>query len=276
MASIVVPLLYVFIVFGGLWVFSTLYKRHLQSKAIEPYFGRHHERDVYTSLLLKTDPPAPESLLKAALMRRAVTDVHRIMRLREDKPALQNLLQKGSIGDELWNSLLAAERELEAEILETAAEANTFVEGWGQLIFQTATELYNTEKLRNVVESMDAIRAEKEQRYGVKSLRRVVAQNGPSVGPAAPVAVPINSLPGVAPTPAPAPPAPASPAPTPAQPATPNSAVPATSAPAPPSPSASATHVSSTKAESVVSSDGETPASPRTPSKSSKKNKKRK
>ncbi len=113
------------------------------------------------SLLQKTDPPAPDALLKAALMRRAVTDVHRIMRLREDKPAMQALLQKGSIGDELWNSLLAAERELEAEILETAAEAHTFVEGWGQLIFQTATELYNTEKVRNIVESMNAIRAEK-------------------------------------------------------------------------------------------------------------------
>ena len=31
MASMLVPLLYVFIVFGGLWVFSTLYKRHINS-----------------------------------------------------------------------------------------------------------------------------------------------------------------------------------------------------------------------------------------------------
>ena len=130
-------------------------------KPIEPYFGRHHERDVYTSRLEKTDPPAPDYLLKAALMRRAVTDLVRLQRLREDKPALQNLLQKGSVGDDLWNSLLAAERETEAEILETLAEANTFVDGWGTLIFQTATELLNAEKLRNVVESMDSIRIEK-------------------------------------------------------------------------------------------------------------------
>jgi translocation protein SEC66 len=184
MASILVPLLYVFIVFGGLWVFSTLYKRHLQSqsmrsifqcthelifvypslfvgKAIEPYFGRHHERDVYVTLLAKTDPPAPEQLLKAALIRRAATNVQRIMRMREDKPAMQNLLQKGSVGDDLWNSLLAAERELEAEIIETIAEANSFVEGWGNLIFQTAGEMLVGDKLRNVVENMDAIKAEK-------------------------------------------------------------------------------------------------------------------
>ena len=62
-----------------------------------------------------SDPPAPETLLKAALVRRAMTDVTRIIRLREDKPALQILLQKGSIGDDLWNSLLAAEKELEAD-----------------------------------------------------------------------------------------------------------------------------------------------------------------
>lgn len=130
-------------------------------KVVEPYFPRHRERDIYVSLLQKTDPPTPEHLLKAALIRRAVTNVSRIMRIREDKPALQNLLQKGSIGDDLWNSLLAAEKELEAEILETAAEANTFVEGWGQIIFQTATEVLHAEKMRTIVEHIGIMRAEK-------------------------------------------------------------------------------------------------------------------
>lgn len=128
---------------------------------VEPYFSRHRERDIYVSLLQKTDPPAPEPLLKAALVRRAMTDVTRIIRLREDKPALQALLQKGSIGDDLWNSLLAAEKELEAEIVETAAEANTFVEGWGQLIFQTATEMLHNEKMRTQLEQLQQQRIEK-------------------------------------------------------------------------------------------------------------------
>lgn len=130
-------------------------------KVIEPYFPRHRERDIYVSLLQKTDPPAPDQLLKAALVRRAVTNVSRIMRLREDKPALQNLLQKGSIGDDLWNSLLAAEKELEAEVLETAAEANTFVEGWGQIIYQTATEVLHNEKMKAIFDSIDSMKAEK-------------------------------------------------------------------------------------------------------------------
>ena len=54
--------------------------------------------------------------------------MHRVIRIREDKPALQNLLQKGSVGDELWNSLLAAERELEGEVMEVVTEANSFLE----------------------------------------------------------------------------------------------------------------------------------------------------
>jgi translocation protein SEC66 len=91
-------------------------------------------------------------LLKAALVRRAVADVHRVIRIREDKPALQNLLQKGSIGDELWNSLLNAEKEMEAEILEVVGEANSFVEGWGQAIFPTANEIIANEKMRSVFE----------------------------------------------------------------------------------------------------------------------------
>ena len=98
--------------------------------------------------------------MKAALVRRAIADVQRILRIREDKPALQNLLQKGSIGDDLWNSLLAAEKELEAEIVEVHAEANSFVEGWGQVLFQTATEMLANEKTRAVVEQISMERVQ--------------------------------------------------------------------------------------------------------------------
>lgn len=141
-------------------------------KHLEAYFPTHHERDIYVTLLGKTDPPASEALLKAALVRRAMTDVNRIIKLREDKPALQNLLQKGSIGDDLWNSLLAAEKELEAEILEVAAEANSFVDGWGSIIFQTATEMIHNEKMRALLEQIPAARAEKGMSHGYYQAQR--------------------------------------------------------------------------------------------------------
>lgn len=98
--------------------------------------------------LLQCNPPAHDGIIKAALVRRAVADVHRIFKLREDKVALSNLLQRGSIGDDLWTSFLAAEKELEAEILEVVTESETFKQGWGNLIFQTAAEIVQNEKLR--------------------------------------------------------------------------------------------------------------------------------
>lgn len=90
-----------------------------------------------------------------------MADVLRVIRLREDKPALQNLLQKGSIGDDLWNSLLAAEKELEAEIMEVVQEANAYVEGWGQVIFPTANEMIANERMRQLFESTNETRAAK-------------------------------------------------------------------------------------------------------------------
>lgn len=129
-------------------------------KHVDPYYESHPERDAYVTLL-QQDPPAPEVTLKAALLRRAIADVYRAVRFREDKPALQNLLQKGLVGDDLWNSLLAAERELEGEVKEVCAEANTFVEGWGSLIFPTANEVIANEKMHLMFNSTNKLRAEK-------------------------------------------------------------------------------------------------------------------
>ncbi|OSX65072.1 hypothetical protein POSPLADRAFT_1069265 [Postia placenta MAD-698-R-SB12] len=250
MASVLVPVLYVAIVFGSLLAFSSWYRRRNATKIYEPYFPPHRERDLYVTLLQKADPAPPESLLKAALVRRAMTDVSRILRIREDKPALQILLQKGSIGDDLWNSLLAAEKELEAEILEVAAEANSFVEGWGQLIFQTATEMMHNERMRGIYEQIPQMRATRERKYGRIATSKAIES-----------ATPASASPPLVFTPQ----KPASPAPsqTPASPKSTNGLAP------PPS----------VGADSGLS-DGESPASPaspRTPSKSSaKKAKKRK
>ncbi|KAI0720981.1 Pre protein translocase subunit Sec66-domain-containing protein [Cerioporus squamosus] len=249
MASVLVPVLYVFIVFGSLLVFSSFYRRRNAQKVFEPYFPQHHERDVYFSLLQMSDPPAPETLLKAALVRRAMTDVTRIIRLREDKPALQNLLQKGSIGDDLWNSLLAAEKELEAEILEVAAEANAYVEGWGSVIFQTATEMMHNEKMRSLVEQIPAIRAEAERKYGKHPLPKLTVEHAPPTSPAAAVSTPSTPARSVTPVPA------------------------KSNGLAPPSAGADSGTLSDSERSDVAS-----PTSPRSPSKSSpsKKSKKRK
>ncbi|KAJ7452494.1 translocation protein sec66 [Mycena galericulata] len=196
MASVLVPVLYCILVFGGLGVFSYIYRRKAASKSLPPYFPSHAERNAYVTLLQKSDPPASDALLKSALVRRAMADVQRVLRLREDKPALQALLQKGSIGDDLWNSLLAAEKELEVEIVEVVSEANTFVEGWGQVIFPTANEMIANEKMRSLFESSEEAKRALELKYGIKT--------SPAAGPALPALT-------VTPSPA-APPAPQTPA----------------------------------------------------------------
>ncbi|KIK49366.1 hypothetical protein CY34DRAFT_797311 [Suillus luteus UH-Slu-Lm8-n1] len=252
MASVLVPVLYVGIVISSLLLFSHFYRKRNAGKLYEPYFSSHPERDVYVTLLQKTDPPAHEALLKAALVRRAMTDVSRVVRLREDKPALQNLLQKGSIGDDLWNSLLQAEKELEAEIVEVVAEANTFVEGWGSIIFQSAGEMIANEKMRTVYEETAASREIKEQKYGKVGakidlpLPQPVLMPGPPP-PGHPAHAAALAAAAAAGTPSSAPGTPVKP---------PNSLMPP--------------RATSTKAESVASSDGESHDTP-SPSKSSKK-----
>ncbi|KAG6878713.1 hypothetical protein C0993_011528 [Termitomyces sp. T159_Od127] len=173
MASVLVPIAYLVIVFGGLFLFSHFYRKHTSTQSYEPYFPSHPERNAYVTLL-QSEPRASDALLKSALVRRAMADVQRVMRIREDKPALQNLLQKGSIGDSLWNSLINAEKELEAEIMEVVSEANSFVEGWGQVIFQTANEMLANERVRAIFENIPATRGELERKYEVKAKHTAV------------------------------------------------------------------------------------------------------
>ncbi|KAF8343946.1 Pre protein translocase subunit Sec66-domain-containing protein [Cantharellus anzutake] len=160
MIPVYVPFIFIAVVVGGLGLFSKIYRRRQAAQKYEPWFPSHPDRDTYITLLQKTDPPASDGLLKAALLRRAVADVSRAFRIKEDKAALNNLLVKGSIGDDLWNSFLAAEKELEAEIYEVVTEANSYLDGWGSFIFQSASEIVQNEKYREVFMNIPQKRAE--------------------------------------------------------------------------------------------------------------------
>lgn len=101
------------------------------SSSLEPWFPPHLERDIYLSLLHlepepgKDKPPAvPDSILKAALLSRALEDIKRILEIRNGKQALGNLLQRGSVGDDLWQRFLRAEQEAEAELRDVVEEVD--------------------------------------------------------------------------------------------------------------------------------------------------------
>jgi hypothetical protein len=97
-------------------------------------------------------------MVKSALLLRAIEDVKRIWRIRDDKAALASLHQRGLLGDDTKSRFEFAEKELEAEILDVVQEANSFKQGWGTLIFSTATEMAQAERTRETVLNIPKIR----------------------------------------------------------------------------------------------------------------------
>ncbi len=100
-----------------------------KSATLEPWFPPHLQRNIYLSLLHlepedgKEKPPTvPDSILKAALLQRACEDIRRILSIRSQKPALSTLLQRGSVGDDLWQRFQWAEKEIEAELRDVVEE----------------------------------------------------------------------------------------------------------------------------------------------------------
>ena len=75
--KLLLPIIYISVMGGIMAVFSSLYKKRKLSRAasLEPWFGPHIQRNVYLSLLhiepSEAQPKIPESVIKAALLRRA-------------------------------------------------------------------------------------------------------------------------------------------------------------------------------------------------------------
>lgn len=100
-----------------------------QSANLAPWFGPHLQRNVYHSLLHmnpeeggEKTPRVPDSVIRAALLRRAVEDIHRLVQIRTAKQACSSLLQKGSVGDDLWQRFQRAEKEMEEELRDVVME----------------------------------------------------------------------------------------------------------------------------------------------------------
>lgn len=178
--SIWVPIGYIGVLVLSLSLFSSVYRKrsaqNLAKDSQEAWFPEdHHERDVYQSLVSAAAGGAkiPDEVLKAALLARAMTDVKRIVQMRDDKQALAVLLQKGSIGDETTARFALAEKEIEAEILDVVGEANTFREGWGQIIFPQASEMVTHMKHKDIYYAIpDQRKKQGEQAWKDRQKRR--------------------------------------------------------------------------------------------------------
>ncbi|KAL9617153.1 MAG: hypothetical protein Q9160_008050 [Pyrenula sp. 1 TL-2023] len=169
--SLLIPFAYLGTLIASLATFSSLYRRRQAAKSLslKPYFPEHTPRNIYLSLLHLSDndpsqPKVPDSLLRSALLNRAVEDIHRILHVRTRKQALATLFQRGSVGDDIWQRMLRAEKELEAEVKDVVEEANAFHANWGQTIFQSASEMANRQLLHRKLSTIQStLPKEKEQ-----------------------------------------------------------------------------------------------------------------
>ncbi|KAI8632402.1 Sec62/63 complex, subunit Sec66 [Xylariaceae sp. FL1651] len=162
--SLALPFAYITVLGGSLYTFSTIYRKRkaAESANLEPWFPPHLQRNIYLSLLhmepeagQEKAPKIPDSVTRAALLRRAVEDIRRIIQIRASKQALNTLLQRGSVGEDLNQRFLAAEKEIEEELRDVVNEANALAPGWGQTIFQSANEIAANTVLRTRLEEIE-------------------------------------------------------------------------------------------------------------------------
>lgn len=174
--GLALPFAYVLVLGSALMTFSTIYRKRqaAESANLAPWFGPHLQRNVYLSLLHLTPedgsekgPKIPDSILRAALMRRAVEDIRRLIQIKSAKQACGSLLQRGSVGDDLWQRFQRAEKEMEEELRDVVTEANALAPNWGQSIFQSAHEMTANAAMRNSVEEILA-QAESEKEWWEK------------------------------------------------------------------------------------------------------------
>lgn len=150
--GLVLPFAYVLVLGGALATFSSIYRKRMagellkslkapntannfsaRSANLEPWFGPHLQRNIYHTLLHmadeevggeKKESKVPDSVLRAALLRRALEDLHRLVQIRSAKQACSSLLQRGSVGDDLWQRFQRAEKEMEAELRDVVQEVS--------------------------------------------------------------------------------------------------------------------------------------------------------
>ncbi|KAL6872646.1 Sec62/63 complex, subunit Sec66 [Trichoderma longibrachiatum] len=182
--GLALPFAYLIVLGGALMTFSTIYRRRkaAESANLAPWFGPHLQRDIYLSLLhldpeegAEKAPKVPDGVLRAALLRRAVEDIERLIHIKTAKQACGALLQRGSVGDDLWQRFLRAEKEMEEELRDVVTEANALAPNWGPIIFQSAHEIAANTKLRQRLEEIQS-QTEAEKAWWLKKRSQIQAE----------------------------------------------------------------------------------------------------
>ncbi|KAK8089050.1 translocation protein S66 [Apiospora hydei] len=197
--SLALPFGYIFVLGSSLYVFSTIYRKRkaAESANLAPWFPhtcrRKSTRPCSSSMQTRTARPrSPKPSSVPPSLRRAVEDIARIIQVRQAKQALNTLLQRGSVGEDLNQRFQRAEKEIEEELKDVVMEANALAPGWGQTIFQSANEIAANTVLRSRLDEIqNKAAAEKEwwekrretiQTEFMKELEEEPAKGGLKIG----------------------------------------------------------------------------------------------
>lgn len=190
--GLVLPFAYILVLGGTFVTFSSVYRKRkaTENANLAPWFPPHLQRNIYLSLLhldpedgSEKAPKVPESVVRAALLRRAVEDIHRIIQIRTAKAACSSLLARGSVGDDLWQRFSRAEKEMEEELRDVVMEANALAPNWGQTIFQSANEIAANTMLRKRLGDITS-QAETEKAWWAKRQAAAGIEEKPMSSPA--------------------------------------------------------------------------------------------
>lgn len=113
-------------------IYSSWYRRQTEARR-NRWFGGHPEKDAYeTALALPEgsgDQMIDEEKLRKLLLRRAMADFRRVLQLNQEKESLYNLMRSGAVSEDMWNNFKEAENDMQIEIFDLQAEAETFKQG---------------------------------------------------------------------------------------------------------------------------------------------------
>lgn len=98
------------------------------------WFGENKAKLLYEECVAAD--PQNEFEQKHLLRDRVVEVMRRAAKMGEERDSLSKLHKQGLISDRMWESFSKAERDIEVEIYDIKAEAETFAAGYGDRIFQ--------------------------------------------------------------------------------------------------------------------------------------------
>ena len=119
LVTTILPIVYI----AGLLTVLVVVGRFIKSKSKskeQGYFPPHTQKLEYLELAEQypLDDKYGRQVLIEALMARAVESVRRVVRIRDEKPSLSQMVSTGMIGGQLLDKLNAAEIEIAKELEE--------------------------------------------------------------------------------------------------------------------------------------------------------------